>query len=161
MPRVNFNGQMQEFNLLTPLQRSQYAEAQALRSAERQDAFRNHSTADDTLRALPDAAKVALRAAGYQGDLSLPAPGPNSGRLAQTTVRNRAGHTIDTYTGDPRAWMNFFSGPVRHRAIAFRRHNQTESSWDKTRADSLRAWVNNNSQEKTCDAAAELSLRFG
>jgi hypothetical protein len=46
-------------------------------------------------------------------EVGLRPPQFGPGQLLPRSTRNEAGHTIITYHGDPRAWMDFFAGGVQ------------------------------------------------
>jgi hypothetical protein len=93
------------------------------------------------LRSLPEKSKIALRQAGYTGDLSPLPPGPDSGVLyarADAAWHNTGGKLGTVrYEGDSRVWQKTFMPPQKSMVMAWR-HNMTDAAWN-ARVDQAKA----------------------
>lgn len=158
MPNVNFRGVDQEYHLLSPQQKEEFYNADRINARGGVSPSGQPAGNDAWIHALPYEEKLKLRSQGARVDFAAPPPAHDSYKLAQTTTQNRAGHVVDTYKGDPRVWMDQFAPPVRFRTLAFRRDRQSEASWQQTRADCLRLYVERNPGRDTSNEASELNL---
>ncbi len=145
MGLVKYNGVNQEYHLLLPYQKMQVEEQQARDLAAKRPVI---ADSDLALRALPLESKLAMRRAGYQGDLSEPPPGPNSGKLGTTITKSQAGHVVQEYTGDSRAWMNQFAPPVKMEMLAIRGPNQSDGEWQQVMERRFDHWQARNPDKK-------------
>lgn len=94
----------------------------------RREAITDRKQIEANLRSLSPEDKLALKHAGYKGNLDPLPPGEGSGQLVMTKYRNEAGHTFREYEGDPASWMVSYMSPVKHLATFFR--HETESDLD-------------------------------
>jgi hypothetical protein len=96
---------------------------------------RDPNESERNLRALSDEDKEALRRAGYRGNLS-PITGEDSGLLTRKVVSRPS--YVETYEGDPGAWMNQFMWPVKLQQLSIRNLHETDSAWQARQVDNQR-----------------------